>query len=249
MEVTWAVLKQVVDDRGLSIQWIDLNDHYFMKAIDGGFTLECTLHKSGPESAAVAEFEGSYKDVGNASPKSEVKTQFERDDLTIKMARVKETIVNGSARIALKVPGTPGVDEGRFLAGGYGMMDSYDPDDVLNCTIEDDDRVIAWGVALALDPAAVAPVSDATVQAMGDYPNYPVLGSYTDDEVDAENQGWYFWPLSQGNAQPPIGEVELEPLGFYGAVPAGFYLIFTITRPNVSGGIIRGDIIWGKRET
>jgi hypothetical protein len=248
MEVTWSIFKSVVDERSLSIQWIDIDDHYYMKVIDGNFILDCKLHKSGPDTASVEDFEDNYKTVGNRSPKGEVKTQFERDDLTIKIARIKETIVDGTARVELLVPGTPGTTEGRYLAGGYGMLNSFDPDDHLTCTVEDIDRMIAWTVALTINPAAEEPVSDATVQAMGDYPSYPVIGSYTDDEVPSDNQGWYFWPLSLGGSNDPIGEVELEPLGFYGFVPAGFYIVFTVIRPNVSGGIIRGDIIWGKKE-
>jgi hypothetical protein len=183
----------------------------------------------------------------NKTP-TNVKTQFERDDITIKMAKVKATIVSGSARIELKVPGTPGVDSGRYIAGGYGMLDSYDPDDMITCTIEDVDRMIAWQAALAIDPEAEAPLSDETIQGLGDFPSYPVVGSYTDDELDSANQGWYFWPLARGGTEEAIGEVELEPLGYYGIVPSGFYLVFTITRPNVSGGVVRGDIVWGKKE-
>lgn len=249
MEVTWDVLKGAVDTRGLSIQWIDINDHYFLKAFDGYFELSCSLHKSGPDSSAVEDFEDNYKSLGNKSPKSEVKTQFERDDLTIKMAKIKETIVDGECRVELKVPGILGSGDGRYLAGGYGMLDTYDPDDYIICTVEDVDRVIAWQIALAQDPESVAPVSDATVQALGTYPNYPIVGSYTEEECGASNEGWYFWPCARGGNDAAIGEIELEPLGFYGFIPSGFYLVFTIIRPNVSGGTIRGDIIWGKRET
>lgn len=249
MEVTWSVFKGFVDDRRLSIQWVDINDTYYMKAFDHPFELECKLYKNGPDQADKDDFELNYKDLGNHSPKSEVRTQFERDDLTIKMAKIKETVVDGECRVELRVPGILGSGDGRYLAGGYGMLDTHDPDDHMICTVEDIDRAIAWQIALAIDPQAEAPVSDATVQGMGDYPNYPIVGSYTEDEGDPENEGWYFWPLAKAGGNAPIGEIELEPLGYYGFVPAGFYLVFTIVRPNVSNGTIRGDIIWGKRET
>jgi hypothetical protein len=185
---------------------------------------------------------------------STVTTQFERTDLDLKMARIKTTVASNVGIASILVPGTFGVDDGRYIAGGYGMIDTYDPDDYLVVTIEDTDRAICAAMGLATDGTA-----DATIQGMGvlpgalsgfgALPNYPVIKSYTDTDVPSENAGWYFYPLAQGSTLSPIGEIEVEPLGFYGHIPSGLYLVFTINRPNVATGTLRGDIFWGESTT
>lgn len=180
-------------------------------------------------------------------------TQFERTDLDLKMARIKGSTTNGTITVSLKIPGTFGVDDGRYIAGGYGIMDTYDPDDVLVVWVEDTDRIICAAMGLATDGTA-----DATVQGMGvlpspldafgALPNYPKIKEYADTDVAADNQGWYFYPLAVGNSTPAVGEVEIEPLGFYGHPPSGLYLIFQVVRPNIQTGTLRGDINWGKKE-
>ena len=65
MEITWAKLKAVVDAKSLSIQWIDIDDTYFMSVFDGPFELTCKLDKNGTETTALSEFEASYKAAGN----------------------------------------------------------------------------------------------------------------------------------------------------------------------------------------
>ena len=205
------------------------------------------MDKSPSDTTDLDEFEASYKAKSTKGLSSVVQTKFESTDLTMKMARVKANIVSGTARIEFQIPGIPGVGE-RSIAGGYGFLDTYDPDDFMTARVEDLDRMIAWGVALAIDPGATEPVNDAFVQAMGQYPAYPVVGSYTDDDAPIESQGWYFWPCAMGNNLPPVGEIEVEPLGFYGSVTSGLYLVFEVTRPNVSDGVLRADLWLGRYE-
>jgi len=64
MIVGWEYLKAFVDERSLSVQWLDLGDTYWLKAFDGIFSLETTLDKD-LHSAEVAVFEASYKPSGN----------------------------------------------------------------------------------------------------------------------------------------------------------------------------------------
>lgn len=65
MEITWAKLKSVVDSKSLSIQWIDIDETYWMSVFDGPFELTCKLDKNGTETTAISEFETSYKANGN----------------------------------------------------------------------------------------------------------------------------------------------------------------------------------------
>jgi hypothetical protein len=183
-----------------------------------------------------------------------VTTQFERTDINLQMARIEISISNNVGTYGLLVPGTFGVDDGRYVSGGYGMMDTYDPDDFLTVSVQDTDRIICAALGLPTDGTG-----DATVQGMGvlpgplagfgALPSYPLIASYADLDVPTENQGWYFYPLALGNNIPPIGELEIEPLGFYAHIPSGFYIVFSINRPNVATGTMRGDIFWGYSTT
>lgn len=180
-----------------------------------------------------------------------VQTQFENTNVTLQIAKVKIAITNGFGAAKILVPGTFGTI-GRLVAGGYGVLDSYDPDDFVLVWVEDTNRIICSLMGLPTDGSA-----DATVQGMGvlpgglaafgAVPQYPIMGTYYDTSVPTENQGWYLWPLALGNNLPPVGEVEFEPLGYYGQVPAQFFLAISITRPNVQTGTFRADIEWGSQ--
>ena len=181
-------------------------------------------------------------------------TQFERQDIVLKMARIKVPVSNvsgvGKGSFKLKVPGNFGTDDGRYLAGGYAMIDTFDVDDVLKVWVEDQDRIICAAMGLATDGS-----DDATVQGMGvlpgalsgfgALPNYPIIETYTDEGLPVDNQGWYFYPEALGNNLPPQGYIDVEPLGFYGHPPSGLYIVFDVERPNVTSGTLRGNIFWG----
>lgn len=186
-----------------------------------------------------------------------VTTQYELNDKDLKLAKAMGTLdaTTHQAVMYLKVPGTPGTTDGRYIAGGYAISEDYNKDDYVDVYAEDVDRIIAWGVALSINPNATAPVSDATVIAAGvipgygAFPQYPIIKSYTDDEADAANRGWYFWPLAMGNSAAPAGECEVEPIGGYGFMPAGFYLKLIYIRPNtLTTGSCRVNFYWGKKE-
>jgi hypothetical protein len=161
---------------------------------------------------------------------------------------------SGTAVISIKIPGTFGSGQGRYVLGGYAISADYNIGDICTCRIQDIDRNIAMMVALAINPAATTPVPDATIQGMGvipniglAFPNYPIIQSYTDDEMPSANQGWYFWPLATGSSTPPAGEIEINPIGGYGFIPSGFYVIVTYQRPSgVITGSINVNFDWGE---
>ena len=186
-----------------------------------------------------------------------VTTQYELNDKDLKLARAMATVdaETHSALISFKVPGTFGSD-GRYIMGGYATTEDYDKDDYALVWAGDDDRNIAWAVALAMDPSATAPVSDDTIKGMGviqgfglAMPNYPLVKAYYDDEADAGNQGWYFWPVAQGNDLPPVGETEVEAIAGFAFIPSGLYLKIQYVRPEAkTTGSIRINFFWGKKE-
>jgi hypothetical protein len=64
MEVNWSEFKKFIDDRKLSVQYVELNGNYHLKAFDGYFNLDCVL-PIGVDNADTTVFENDYKDVGN----------------------------------------------------------------------------------------------------------------------------------------------------------------------------------------
>lgn len=185
-----------------------------------------------------------------------VTTQYEMNDKDLKLARSLGTVgEDGSALISLRVPGTFGSSDGRYVAGGYAISEDYNKDDYITVHIEDTDREIAWALALSQDPSASVPLSDDSVKALGEipgfgaFPAYPVVRSYTDDDVLPENQGWYFWANAKGYNELANGECEVEPIGGYGFLPAGFYIVLKYFRPSgTTTGSCRVNFYWGRKE-
>jgi hypothetical protein len=67
MEVNWTQFKSFVTDRGLSIQWVTINDNYWLKAFDGIFSLECIIPLDTTLSSESVDFETNFKTNGNKS--------------------------------------------------------------------------------------------------------------------------------------------------------------------------------------
>ena len=169
--------------------------------------------------------------VDNGEGPKEVVTQYEKNDKSLKLAKGKCAVgEDGSATITLKIPGIFGSGDGRYVAGGYAISSDYNPDDYVTVRILDNDRLLAMMLALQVNPSATEPLTDEQVQGVGEipgigaFPQYPIVRSYTDDDMPAESQGWYFWPIATGNDTPAIGECEVNPIGGYGFLPSGFYI-------------------------
>lgn len=259
INVSWTDLKNFAVSRKSSIQWIVSNDTYFLWAIDGPIEVSAQIPilDPVPDESDQLDFESNFKNSGNKTVLSQVVTQYELNDKILKLAKGKgEVDENGQVKLYFKVPGQFGSGNGRFLAGGYGISEDYNKDDYVVVKVEDKDRLIAWMIAQFQDPNAAAPIPDEYVQQMGiipgidkAFPLYPVIASYTDEEADSANQGWYFWPLAMGNNLPPAGEVEVNPIGGYGFAPSGFYITLIYQRPDgIITGSFRANFDWGKKE-
>lgn len=66
-QVDWNEFKAFVNDRNLSIQWLDWRGKYWMKAFDGAFELECVVDKvdTPADGSDQKDFEDNYKANGN----------------------------------------------------------------------------------------------------------------------------------------------------------------------------------------
>lgn len=244
--LSWGEFRDFIDAKKMNFQVLDLGTSYYLITGFGRLTIECNLPKD--LGADQTEYEATYAAKANLDIVNPVLTQFERKDLTLKCARLKVEVTSNVGRAEIKIPGNfP--DTGRYIEGGYALMDSYDADDYLLSWVEDKDRKIAMLMALAMDPSATEPLTDEQVRGSGQAPaSYPILDTYYDTDVDPTQAGWYFWPTAQGNSLPPIGECEIEPMGWYGQLPSEMYLVLEVHRPNVATGVLRGDLFWGKKE-
>ena len=142
---------------------------------------------------------------------------------TLKLAKGKGvTTATTAAVVDIKVPGTPGSNEGRVVRGGQAWFDTQHADDYIKVYTIDKDGLIP---------------DDGSRTA---YPDYPIIGSFTDDEVDVLCQG--FWiPIHQKY-------IEVRTIGDMGFIPAGFYLRMIGHKGDSSVDTFRTNIEWGKRE-
>lgn len=253
----WTDVKSILNNRSLSAQSTVIGSNYWIKAIDGAFEVECIIPTDTSLSADSLDFVTNFLPTANKQPTSEIQgvvtTQYELNDKDLKLARVKVDIVGNTGSLYLRVPGSFGDGGGRYIGGGEAIIDTYDADDYAMVYIEDKDRVLCAALGLPTDGTG-----DSTIQGMGILPGplaafgslpvYPIIRSYTDDDLDASMQGWYFYAESQGGTLPPYGIINIEPIGGYGYLPSGLYIKILVNRPNVATGSTRINIFWGKKE-
>lgn len=220
LKVSWAALKDFAQDRGLSVQWVLVNNMYCLAAIDGAVELTAQIPMTNPPSADLTDFEDNFKDAGNQSPVSQVRTQFEQPAYLLQMSHGSALAVapGAAATITIKIPGTfagpnppaPGryIDEGLAWASP-----GADGDVITDVMVVDLDDVLGMGANT-------------------------VIGTYFDSEVPAENQGW---------ALHPVFPVEVDTIGWYGFIPAGLYLIITVQRASTASvaGNFYVNLKWG----
>lgn len=120
-------------------------------------------------------------------------TQFESTKFTLKLACASGNVESdGTVTILLKIPGIPGGSDGRWINAAEAFFDVPTPGDrVLGAWFVDVDNISGEG-------------------------ENTTIGSYTDDALSLENQGW-FLPSTRGF-------VKVETVGFYGFAPSGFYI-------------------------
>lgn len=163
--LNWTSFKTIIDDRNLHIQYIEINDMYYLSAFDSHFRIGCMILKvtPTPDPSDQKEFEDNYE--------SECNERLEERG-TIKLAKgeIEANSENsGIATILVKVPGTPGSVDGRFIDGGTSWFESGDMGDWLEIHTSDEDNILGYGAGF-------------------------IVGSYTDTDVDSANQGWYLKP-------------------------------------------------------
>jgi hypothetical protein len=192
IEVSWDQLRSFVVSRNLSIQWLDINDNYYLRAYDGQFGLSALIPKTDPAGDDQVDFETNFKDAGNKTPFNPVTTQTELRDKTLKIFSASAPVESdGTVTLLVRIPGTAGSGDGRWVQSGIGFFDVATPGDkITSIRFTDEDNISGAGAGT-------------------------VVNSYTDDEAPSDNQGWYI-PPNPGYARvESIGGYGFAPSGFY----------------------------------
>ena len=145
-------------------------------------------------------------------------TQFERTDIVLKIAS-DSTIFDGNNEAVLNflVPGTPGSTDGRYVAGGYAFTDVMGfGDKVEEINVIDIDDILGYGANT-------------------------IVQTYHETDMSESNKGWYFWPSPQAG-----GEIEIDPMGYYGFLPSGLYMQIKFKKTVASGATkVYCNVWWG----
>jgi hypothetical protein len=228
VNVDWTGVKSFSLSRSIPVQWILFNNVYTIYAVDGALSVVTQIPFVTPtvEGTDQADFETNFKAAGNIpllTALTTVTTQFELRNKTLKIASASADVSgDGTTTLYMKVPGTPNPTgdtmlDGRWISSGVTFFDVATPGDmVTSVRFVDHDNMLGAGVDF-------------------------VVGSYTDDDADADNRGWYI-PAKRG-------QIEAEAIGGYGFAPAGYYIMITAKK---GGGITTGkfyvNMEWGKVE-
>jgi hypothetical protein len=192
MLANWADVKSVLTNRGLSAQYTIIGTNFWIKAIDRSFEIECILPTDTSLSADSLDFVTNFQPTANQSPNVLVTTQFEQKQYTLQLACASANVgEDGTVTILMKIPGTPGGTDGRYINAGEAFFDSvHAGDKILGTWFVDHDNILGGGVDV-------------------------VVGSYTDDAASSENQGWYISPVRGFVKAETVGFYGFAPAGFY----------------------------------
>lgn len=227
INLTWGQLKVRIDNKG-KIRYNDRDSLYLIYYTDYADTFQCSILKDG--GADQIEFEADYKDFANSPQPNDVATQMEKNDKTLKTAFAYGiTDENGIVEAKYPIPA-----DGRYLAYGDAEFEvRHFFDRIIGIYLRDDDQLIAWMVALMMDPGATEPVADAVVQSLeglpgGPFPRYPILGSYEDNEINDGPPLYAGGPPKWGAGMSMTfmyGNTEVGPVGGYAFVEGDFYFV------------------------
>lgn len=191
IELPWSEFKSQCLDKQWQYIVFDCFNTYWVYASRGDFKVQCKIAKSETPSDDQTDFEDNYKDNATTDFSVETRGRFEREDIRDQMScDAAEFDENGVAEVSMEMP-----SGGRFIGGGYAILDHFGFGDKLeNVSVVDVNNILGFGEEFT-------------------------VATYHDSEVALENQGWYVWAAEGGTA-----EVEVEPMGYYGFIPEGLFL-------------------------
>jgi hypothetical protein len=98
-KTTWAQIVSLHERKAGSLQYVECAAKYKIWIVNGSFTLWCELYKDASDPTDLEDFENNYKDVANAVAQTEVVTQLEKNDKTLRTVAIfSETDATGGAQ-------------------------------------------------------------------------------------------------------------------------------------------------------
>lgn len=88
VDIPWDKFKALINDKELSIQYVEIATGYLLILVDGPLTLNCVIPKTSPANVYQIDFEDNYKD--NANQKID-KQEFANSDLRV--TTVADTLI------------------------------------------------------------------------------------------------------------------------------------------------------------
>jgi hypothetical protein len=152
MSVRWSTLRDFLDARGLSAQYVEDDNFYYIKAADGYFGLETVISKTSDfEAADKAEWEDDYKAYGNQSPKTntviESTPPFAQPTYRTKRNATSSLITiaaNSHEHVDFRLTAE------RYVSGGCIIVDGAEFGDYAEAEVVDADSVIPEAYRAAL---------------------------------------------------------------------------------------------------
>jgi hypothetical protein len=143
MQTSWDIFKSFSVSRGLSIQFIDTGDCYYLKGFDGPFDLDCRLNKDG--NSETIDFETNFKAAGNQAVKTKVVQQLGLDSVSIQPFGVMFTAAaNSTTTYDYKLPSTYSLKGGVLFSSNASVGDS------IGIEVVDVDNIIGYGAGIVL---------------------------------------------------------------------------------------------------
>lgn len=186
--VDWTTIKNFTVTRNLSLQWVICDNTYRLKCFDNFFSMDCSIPMDG--NTDQIDFETNFKNKSNKPIKTEVITQFEKEDKILKLFSGEVDVVNGVATLLLKTPGVPG-SGGRYIDWGVAWFnEQHNGDKVYKVEVVDIDNLLGYGAGV-------------------------ILRTYHDEAALEENCGWRI-PKTEGVVEvDALGGYGFLPSGFY----------------------------------
>lgn len=224
MRVSWSDFKANVADQGFKVRYVKTGDVYRLNAFDPG-GIKCMECKLQVGSAECDDFETNFKNLWSVPHTSDVTTRMEKDDKTLTTVYAfGVTDATGRAEAKFPIP-----TAGRYLAYGDAEFETrHFFDRIVSICVRDDDRLIAMGVALQMNPEATEPADDATTAAATGIADYPVLGDYCDKAVPTGDFIFSGGPPGYGPGMVltfKYGTTEVSPVGGYAFVDGTFWFV------------------------
>lgn len=139
-QVSWQVFKQFVDNKDLSIQFIEYNSEYSLNAIDGAFAMECVLDKTPTDPTELDDFETNYKPNGNKPTRSHFVHALGPDAHTISPVGMLFTATKGQTTSHDKQ-----LTEAYALKGGVMLTKDSEWGDSIKVQVIDKDDILGMG--------------------------------------------------------------------------------------------------------